>query len=244
MLLSRRGVAGCAAANKTLPQLFSDWSQNILQPSLSYVQWRSSDLVELNDSSSKGYVSVLPAVPKLWFHQYEFDRDIHRANGDPVLLRAQLLDYVTSQLKQHYDCILFDCPPGFDTLTRAALTISDIVVAPTLADHTSMQSLKDFMDIGLEHTMKLNVANCVFVTVTKFQGTSEQTRELDVLRKTYRVVGSPVPLRDQVVQATRRSEGVLRTYKDKYRRPLVRPLSPSVIQMADAVHNAIFVQHR
>jgi cellulose biosynthesis protein BcsQ len=139
-----------------------------------------------------------------------------------------------------YDCVLFDCPPGFGTISRAALQLSDHIVAPTIADYTSMRSLHDFVALGLKDTLHINVDRRLHVVVSKFTRTVSQQQALDVLKEGYRVVASPIPMRDQVQVIAERHATKVRTYARKYGWPVHRPRRPHVKGMSDALYNAIF----
>src|SRR5262249_52619747 len=128
------------------------------------------------------------------------------------------------------------------TLSRAALQLTDHIVAPTIADYTSMRSLQDFVTLGLTDTLHLDVDRKLHVVVSKFTGTNSQMQALDILRQTYRVREPVIPMRDQVQIVAERHATQTRTYAQKYGRPITRPLKPHVKGMSDALYNAIFGQ--
>lgn len=240
MLLSRDGVGQAEHARKTLPHLFGDALNGQRQNAMSYIVPRASDLNEINRSGTQGHVSIIPSIPKLWFQQYDADRDTYRTGGDPVLKWIELLRAFFRETADQYDCVLMDCPPGFGTLSRAALQIADNIVAPTIADYTSMRSLQDFVTLGLLSTLNVDVDRKLYVVISKFAGTVSQRQALDALKSSYRVITPTIPMRDQVQIVAERHATRRRTYARKYGWPLHRPLKPHVKGMSDALYNAIF----
>ena len=239
MLLSRRGVERCEVEEKTLPHLFLHSQNDTRRPALAYIEARASDLMELRPPS-KGFVSLMPSVPRLWIDEYDFDRSRYQQNDDPVQARLTIFRELLADIKSNYDCVLLDCPPGFSTLTRSALRLADKIISPTIADHVSVRSLGDFVAIGLDTLLGPQGRKRLGVVVSKYSPTTDQAAELDLLKKNFSVLGSPIPLRDQVVKATRCAETLQRTYAQKYDRPIGSRLGPHVRNMCDAVYKAVF----
>ena len=250
MLLSRDGVERAEQARKTLPHLFKDMTERQQGQQLipmAYVEPRASDLHEINGANAAAYVSVVPSIPKLWFEQHDFDRALYLSGEDPVEKLAGILsDFIDSinSVAGKYDCVLFDCPPGFGTSSRAALRLADHIIAPTIADYTSMRSLQDFVTLGLMGTLGLDGIRKFHIVVSKFTGSKSQKQALDVLRQAYPgAVRDPIiPMRDQVQVVAERHATRSRTYAQKYGRPHMRPLKPHVKGLSDTLYEHIFSQ--
>ena len=224
-----------------MPHLIEDSRNQTAQPSLSYVVRFASDLRELQQQKSPaGFVSILPSVPKLWFEEYDYDRFQFAGGKAPSETLAVLLAGFLDQLKDQYDCVLMDCAPGFGSMTRAALMIADVIVAPTISDTTSIRSLGDFVDLGMQQRLGLSPSDKLRVIVSRFTATNSQKLALDQLRKQYNVVGSPIPMLDQVLAATEMLHGKTRSYADKYRWPIYNRLSTHVQGLSDALYRDIF----
>jgi cellulose biosynthesis protein BcsQ len=245
MLLSRAGVERAEVARKTLPDLFKDvFTGQKLNP-MRYIEPRASDLHEINGAAAASYVSIAPSIPKLWFEQHDFDRALYLSREDPVeKLAGILVDFIDSinSVAGKYDCVLFDCPPGFGTASRAALRLADHIIAPTIADYTSMRSLQDFVTLGLRGVLGLDGNRRFHVVISKFTGSNSQRQALDLLRKVYAgAVRDPViPMRDQVQVVAERHATQSRTYAQKYGRPHMRPLKPHVKGLSDTLYGHIF----
>jgi cellulose biosynthesis protein BcsQ len=151
-----------------------------------------------------------------------------------------ILDAFMDSIAANYHCILFDCPPGFSTSSRAALRLADHIVAPTIADFTSMRSLHDFVTLGLRGTLGLEGDENLYVVVSKFTGANSQLQALDILRQTYDVREPVIPMRDQVQVVAERHATLMRTYTQKYGRPYWGPLKPHAKGLSDTLYGAIF----
>lgn len=242
MLLSRAGVESAEHARKTLPHLFEDMSRvqrgERLIP-MAYIEPRASDLHEISGANAAGHVSIVPSIPKLWFEQHDFDRALYLAGEDPVERLAGILRDFIDSVSNLYHCVLFDCPPGFGTASRAALRLADHIVAPTIADYTSMRSLRDFVTLGLRGTLGLQGDSNFHVVISKFTGTNSQQRALGVLRDEYPVREPVIPMRDQVQVVAERHATRSRAYEQKYGGYL-RPLKPHVKGLSDTLYGHIF----
>jgi cellulose biosynthesis protein BcsQ len=240
MLLSRVGVEHAEHAHKTVPYLFEDALNAHAQNPMAYIVPRASDLVPINQPNALSYVSIVPSIPRLWFVQHDLDRSLYLAGDDPANRVAQILKLFLDQIAGSYHCVLFDCPPGFGTLTRAALRLADHIVAPTIADYTSMRSLQDFVTLGLIETLHLDVESRLHVVVSKYTGTNSQREALDILRASYPVREPAIPQRDHVQVVAERHATRARTYAQKYGRPVYAPLKSHVKGMSDCLYRAIF----
>jgi chromosome partitioning protein len=240
MLLSRQRVEQLEHDLRTLPHLFADARNGAMRPALDYVCRYASDLHELRPGNAHGgFVSILPSIPRLWFDEYDFVKYCYANQLDPVLERIAIFRSFLDEVSEHYTHVLLDCPPGFSTLTRSALLLSDKVVAPTIADNTSVRSLRDFVEIGLRETLGIDPSSKLHVVVSKFSPWNNQRAVLDGLKAIYNVILPPIPLRDQVLWVSEHLDGRVRTYAQKYRRPPLRALAPHVAGMSDALFRAI-----
>lgn len=242
MLLSRAGVEQAEHARKTLPHLFEDVLQGQRLNPMRYIEPRASDLHEINGPSAASYVSVVPSIPKLWFEQHDFDRKLYLTGEDPVETLVDILSSFIDSIADLYHCILFDCPPGFGTSSRAGLRLADHIITPTIADFTSMRSLRDFVELGLKGTLALEGKRNFHVVVSKFTGSNSQKQAVDVLKKAYpdALRDPAIPMRDQVQVIAERHATRSRTYAQKYGRPHMRPLKPYVKGLSDSLYGRIF----
>ena len=240
MLLSRQQLLLQADGIRTLPRLLRDSMEGTVAPAINYVVPRVSDLQELRNNSP-GYVYLLPSVPRLSIDEYVFDEQCWQTGRDPLTFRQEILSNFLAELENQFDCVIMDCQPGFGAMMRAALVLADHIISPTIADQISVRSLGDFVDIGMQEHLSLDLTN-FHIVVSKFANTADQRRELDLLRQKYpRNMRLPtIPYRDQVTKATVRIDGLFRSFTEKYRRPLLRPISAHVEPLAEAMRLAIF----
>ena len=176
-----------------------------------------------------------------WFSHFDWDRDCYRGGIEPVDAISAVLERLLAGIEGDYDCVLFDCPPGFNSLTRAAIRLSpEGIIAPTTADATSVQSLKDFVEIGLRDTMQFAWQDKLSVVMSMFRNVIQQRVLLDTLDRTYKIVGPPIRMLDQVQAACEHIDRRRRRYSEKYGRPRFRPLSRDVKVMTDRLFDATF----
>lgn len=201
MLLSRKKVEEWGEGQRSMPHFFEDERQGTRRPASDYVVSRASDLAELQNDNSRGHVSILPCVPKLWFVTYDLDRFLASHNQDPVDWCAKALKGLFDELQPRYDCVLIDCPPGFGTVTRAALLLADSIISPTIADDVSLRSLGDFVSLGLREVLKIDPTQKHFVVISKYSKKSREDRRLDLVKQKYNVVLPPIRQLESVTAA-------------------------------------------
>jgi cellulose biosynthesis protein BcsQ len=217
MLLSREGLTNWEHANKTLPDLFRDVRSGEHRGKFAeYVVPRGSDLLELTGAGSRGQVSVLPSIPRLWFEEYEFDKLCHRNGSDPTVERMAVLRDLLRDMASSFEFVLIDCPPGFGSLTRAGICLADAIITPTIPDYVSTRSLADFFEYGLRRGLNIDPRETVNLVISKFTGTNFQKNVLDLLRHSYSVIEPPLRMKDDVLWATEHIEGRVRNYGEKY----------------------------
>jgi cellulose biosynthesis protein BcsQ len=216
MFLSRAGADQEEMHGRTLRHFISALEARTRQSLASFVCLNASDLEPLCRQPHAGRVDLIPCSVEMWFTQSVFEREAYRAGREPDQVFAHALSLLLETVEDSYDYILFDCPPGFSTLSRAALRLADVILSPTIADPVSVRSLKDFHEISVT---KLNASeNALYVLVTKFSAQSRVHKfMLDRLRRDYRVIGSPIKFSVDVVRATERNTPQSRrTFNEKY----------------------------
>lgn len=215
MLLSRDGLELAERAGKTLPQFLIDLEATMRKkpPLQGYICASASDLNELKRATTRGKLDLLPSVPRLWFVETTLEKHWYAKNIDPAgELRLALTRYL-DPLDAWYDLIIFDCPPGFSSLTRAGLLAADIVLSPTIADAVSLRSLSDFVKIGLEEVLGRNLPH--YVVLSKYRSVNEI--EADRARMRYDVLDPPIRESVEMARATDRARSdSYRSFKEKY----------------------------
>jgi chromosome partitioning protein len=160
MLLSYRGLQNAKNTGLTL----TDWVENLESESASkfftYANAGVSGLHELNPRNKpqharSGDLAVVPATPELRFSELSFDHRCYESDDRAAPTQKMIghLKGAIDSLEQSIDLVLFDCPPGFSTLSQAALSISDGIISPILEEPLGAWSLKAFRDFGLIQTL-------------------------------------------------------------------------------------------
>lgn len=170
-----------------------------------------------------GQISIVPSTPKLRFAELAFDHKAYDAKdrAAPRKAMAKLLDKALHSVRETYDYILFDCPPGFTTLSQAALSMADGILTPLLEDPVSVWSLKALRDFGLRD--ELNVwrreAHRVLYTRVRRQGADAEKLAIrtDVTLAGFEALNVSIPDATHAIRWAQRTDPEnFRTYRDKY----------------------------
>lgn len=95
-------------------------------------------------------ISFLPCGPHLRLVEREV---IYQLTEEKFSMRAiegqtwKLFQQDFLPLKDQFDYVIFDCPPGISPLTESAIRASDLVVVPTIPDFISVYGLNAFYQI-------------------------------------------------------------------------------------------------
>lgn len=145
-----------------------------------------------------GWVSILPAHPKLRIAEMSLEEEWYSGTGTPSTLSAALTDHfrgALNPLTALYDVILIDCPPHLSPLSRAAIATADSFVLPTLADPISTWGTKQFSD-WVSANGQPDLAARSFVVVTRFRNTAMARQLRDEIQDVYlkdRFFGAVIP---------------------------------------------------
>lgn len=189
---------------KTLPHFLLDTARNGSPNPSGYIWPNASDLIELRDQSRRGRVDVLASVPRLWFVEMLREKQSYLDDIDPAEHLRRSLDHYLKPLAAWYDAIIFDCPPGFSSLTRAGLLSVEAVISPTIADAVSVRSLSDFVEIGLTDVLKIKGRVKHYVVISKYRANTVHGREADLLKKRFEVLEPYVKDSVDMTRATER----------------------------------------
>ncbi len=109
---------------KVLRDVTANWSD--------YVVRNVSDVDEANS------VFVIPSDMQLTL----FEREVSKESMHPKL--REVIAEVLAEVRQVFDIVLIDCPPGLSVLTESWLREADFHVSPTKADYVSVCGLEVF----------------------------------------------------------------------------------------------------
>ncbi len=235
MLLSRDGVDQAERAGKTLNHFLLETAQGLPAKPDGYIWPRASDLVELRDPDYRGRVDLLASIPRMWFVEMIREKQAYLDNVDPGEQLCRALGEHLAPLTGWYDVIIFDCPPGFSSLTRAGLLSAQAVISPTIADAVSIRSLADFVEFGLGEVLKLKDRVNHYVIVSKYRAVAHYAREADLLKKRYVVLEPYVRDSVDMANATERIRfDSVRNFKGKY-----QGMSADVRKLTDVVYRYV-----
>ena len=234
MLLSREGVETAEASGKTLPHLLLDIASRRQVQAASYIWPLASDIIELQDGKA-GRVDILASIPRMWFVEMAEERRYYLANLDPARELHKILINRLAPLEGWYDLIIFDCPPGFSSLTRAGLLSADAIISPTIADAVSIRSLADFVEIGLRDILRMTGPIRHHVIISKFRSQSNDGIEADRLKMRHDVLEPYIRYTVDMTRATERLNlASRRNFRKKY-----EGLTADIVALSDKIYRKI-----
>jgi len=86
-------------------------------------------------------------------------------------------------LRQSYDVIIADCPPGISAMTEAVLTTSDAVIVPTIPDFLSTLGVDVFCGEIIRQLRKHSKPHIPYVLATRYNASPGQKIILNATRE-------------------------------------------------------------
>lgn len=170
-----------------------------------------------------GQTSILASSPRLRFSEMIFDHTHFRSEdiAAPRKVMVEQLRKAIRSLGNEYHYILFDCPPGFTTLSQAALCVADCIVTPILEDPVSLWSLKTLRDFGLKKELDIwdkQRHRVLFTRVTQRGAVAERARlRQDTLLAGFETLPVSIPDASEALRWTQRVDSEsYRTFNGKY----------------------------
>ena len=116
------------------------------------------------------------------------DVELSRKPGRDSFLKAAI-----EPIKEMFDCIVIDTPPGLGTCLVQALTAADIAIIPLLCDPQALQGLHQVTETIEEVKKYCNPAlKIAAVVLTQYQPRATLTRQYeDLIREQCREMGLP-----------------------------------------------------
>ncbi|MGI9387210.1 MAG: ParA family protein [Methyloligellaceae bacterium] len=242
MLLSRKGVESAETNQRTLPhyllELLESSQPNNGTKSIElqrFLSRDSSDLGELKEGGA-GRLDLLPSIPRMWFVENKFEKIYHIQKKEPSIELGQIFDSGLKQIASGYDVALIDCPPGFSSLTRMGLLLSDAIISPTIADEVSARSLRDFVDIGLGEILGFGNRTNHHVVISKFIENQRTQTMRQYLRDHYSVLEPSIRYSVKIMDAlSSMGQESSRSFRQKY-----QDRSAEVTKLAAAAFNQVY----
>ena len=119
-----------------------------------------SSLLAVSRESAVPHLDLVPANQGL----FVLDKVLFGRPGFEYRLRQQL----GRPIEQHYEVVIFDCPPAFGTLTMNALTAADLLLIPVPCDYFSARSLQQFLELVSLVQRNTNPALRYRIVITMF----------------------------------------------------------------------------
>jgi cellulose biosynthesis protein BcsQ len=229
MLLSYSGLKTADTGKKTITQWVDCLSRGVNADFFECITARACGLQEVRfgtkakiSGPQPGQISIVPSTPKLRFSELGFD---HRSYDpqDRSAPRKEMVAHLGKaihSIRGTYDFILFDCPPGFTTLSQAALCLADGIVTPMLEDPVSVWSLIALRDFGLKQELGIwqrETHRVLYSRVNRRGAEDEKTRLRNDVGLQFNCLSVSIPDATQAIRWAQRTDiENFRTFRDKY----------------------------
>lgn len=215
MLLTDRGLQMAFKQQKGVHHLLRQFIDNQPPNIANLILPNAVTLDELRRAEERderqGWISILPAHTQLRLTEMELEEKIYSKGMAPSRLASYLAGHIEKALdplRPLYDVILIDTPPYLSPIARAALSISDTYVTPTLADSVSIWGTKQFSS-WIKSEITPHLASKNFVVITRFKNTRyarNAERELKEIYLKDRTFGPTIPESVQALSAMDRPD--------------------------------------
>lgn len=230
MLLGFRGLRIAEASGHTVTHWVDCLARNLRADFFGSITTGVSGLQEVRHGNRArhgaplpGQTSILASSPRLRFAELSFDHR-HFDSGDISAPRKTMVEHLSKALRSlgnEYDYIIFDCPPGFTTISQAALCLSDAIITPLLEDPVSLWSLKTLREFGLKRELDIwdKQKHRILFTRVNQRGAREEKERLrqDALLAGFETLGVSIPDASEALRWTERPDiESYRPFKHKY----------------------------
>lgn len=215
MLLTDRGLQLAFEQGKGVHHLLEQFAANQPPNIANLILPNAVTLEELRRAEEKdqrqGWISILPSHTQLRLTEMELEEKIYTKGMAPSRLASYLADHIAKALEpltNLYDVILIDTPPYLSPVSRAALSIADQFITPTLADSVSIWGTKQFSD-WITSNVTPHLASRNFVVITRFKNTRYARNAEAELKEIYlkdRTFGPTIPESVQALSAMDRPD--------------------------------------
>lgn len=196
------------------------------------IDWRTVVATRVSDVDDAGGLALIPSDMQLTLLEREVSRD-----GRQDLLRRSIRS-ILEGVRQSYDYVLIDCPPGLSVLTETWLRDADWHLSPTKPDYVSICGLEVFRRFKAQDA-QMGFAENVGVVVNLMDGSSQQDRDYDAWLRQQpdnRCFAQPI-LRSHNLQQAAVYSTTGRSYLAKYPGhvgQMVRALTAELVQRVEA----------
>lgn len=189
-------------------------------------------------------LALVPASERLRYVERSIIHTLTSTGTSFEGIEKRVRDLVANEieiLRNVFDVIIIDCPPGISIFTEAALWASDIVLAPVIMDKFSVLGLTTFCKHVLAAPRRRS-AILPYVLANRVQPTNVATRVLQALRAEaeapdagFRMLTTEIPQSAALVKAMA-CEDDAPTYALKYgnARQDLESLAREIVEIIDA----------
>lgn len=166
-------------------------------------------------------VSLLASSPYLRLTEREIIHALtkRRYSMGAIEGRAiEVLQPAMQNFRQSYDFIIFDCAPGISAFTAAAMSLSDLIIIPTIPDFLSYLGLAAFSGSVLKDVEKRGWKGSAYILITRKNNTNQHNKYAERIKKDAKisVFDTVIPESASLPKALSMIDGQHPTYLQKY----------------------------
>lgn len=191
-------------------------------------------------------LALVPASPELRYAEREIIYTLTRSGFSLQAVEGRVRELVHREvngLREAFDYIIFDCPPGISAFTEAVLKTSDLVISPVVPDRLSTYGLIGFCDRVLASPRaSLGVLRLPWVLANRVTNTKVAQNRLAEMRLEavqpdagFRMFTTQIPQSAALVAAVEYDDPAP-TYAKKYgdARYVLQALAKETLEILDA----------
>lgn len=231
--------------DRTIDEFFQTRLVDVLPSDIgNFVRVGASELTHLG---SKLDISLLASSPYLRHTEREIIYALTQHNHSMSAIEGRTvaaLEPALEQFKRIYDYTIFDCAPGISVFTVAALTLSDLIIIPTIPDFLSSLGLYAFVESVLRDVTARRKPGKTFALITRKNNTTQHSDHHLLIKEKATEPGAIFSLFDTVIpesaklpKALNMIEAGVTTYRQKYESPLDQILLDLATEVKEALHD-------
>lgn len=187
-------------------------------------------------------LDVIGAIPLLQKLEREVIYELARSGLARAAIEAHAAEHLREclrEVREAYEIVIIDCPPGISAFTEAAIRVSDVVLAPAVPEYLPILGLEAFI---LQMIKPLRSQGAFqgrpYVIFNRVQGRSEQRRFIDMVGDIAGDLGDDLAVfetrlpQDASIAAATEARELPVSYLDKYAKaaPIFEDLADELLE--------------
>ncbi len=175
-------------------------------------------------------ISLLASSPDLRVTEREIIFYLTKRNLSMEAIEGKTIGILAPAIelfRQQYTYVIFDCAPGISAFTTAAISVSDIIIIPTIPDFLSTLGLAAFARSILKERRHNRSNSAAYVLITRKNKTKHHKEHHDLIKgraggpdSVFGIFDTVIPESAIIPQALRSVNDAHPTYTQKYADPI------------------------